>query len=164
MNLRMRTNLNKKNVGIGFLIYFIAITLYSGFYNSEYVSKILGGGLMGLFYYIIANPAYLIVFFTVIISETEQVWKEVLAAVSLIIAIDIISFPRLPIDSFPIDPNFLANSDALFMAKIMEMFPTVAYHTLWNIYYIAIPILLILGASQLLGFTHFGKKIVNQTK
>ena len=57
--------MNKKNVGIGFLVYFIAITLYSGFYNSEYVAKILGGGLMGLVYYIIANPAYLIVFFTV---------------------------------------------------------------------------------------------------
>jgi len=156
--------LNKKNVGIGFLVYFIAITLYSGFYNSEYVAKILGGGLMGLVYYIIANPAYLIVFFTVIISETEQIWKEVLAAVSLVLALDITSFPRLPIESFPTDPNFLANSDALFMAKIMEMFPTVAYHTLWNIYYIAIPIVLILGASQLLGFTHFGKKIVNQSK
>ena len=160
----MRTTLNKKNIGIGFLVYFVAITLYSGLYNSDYINKILGGGLMGILYYVVANPAYLIVFFTVIISKTEQVWKEITAAIALIIAIDIISFPRVSSVAFPTDPNFLANSDAIFMGKMMEMFSTVSYHTLWNIYYIVIPIALILGASQLLGFTHFGKKIVNQTK
>lgn len=160
---RMKT-LNKKNIGIGFLIYFIAITIYSGIYNSDYISKILGGGLMGLVYYIVANPAYLLVFMTIIISETEKVWKEILSAVLIIWAIDIISFPRMPIDAFPTDPNFLANSDFIFMTKLTTIFSSVSYATLWKIYYIVLPIALVIGASQLLGFTHFGKKLANQNK
>jgi len=150
--------MERDTLGYIFLVLFGVLVLYSGFHNTEFTMMIASGTLQGLIYYIISNPAYIIIFAGVLLSNQAAAWKEILAALALIWAFDIVSFPRLPSEALPTDVNFLANSDAIFIEKLNSILQ-LDYSTMWNFYYIILPLLLVGASAWLLGIRGLGGRV-----
>jgi len=93
-------------------------------------------------------------------NQEIGILKNVIGGFVLVLALDIVSFPRLSQVTFPVDVSSLASSDALLVGKIMSF--GVSYSYAWTFYYLVVPIVLIIASLQILGIHNFYQQIVRK--
>ena len=153
--------MEKKQFAFIFTAAFIALTVYIYFNNSYVEQTIVNDGLKGVLFYILSNPAYVLLFFSIMHYNQEiGILKNVIGGFVLVLALDIVSFPRLSQVTFPVDVSSLASSDALLVGKIMSF--GVSYSYAWTFYYLVVPIVLIIASLQILGIHNFYQQIVKK--
>lgn len=152
---------DRKNFALGFVIASILLVLYTGMNNQKFIQTINSGNFqLALFYYILTRIDYMIILLSFMIFEISTPIKEFIAGVLFVWFVDIVSFPRLPMDMFPTDPSFLANSDTIFMSKIISITHW-NYAFAWKVYYIVLPIILIISIAKILGLVNLGRRFEN---
>lgn len=130
--------------------------------NNDSIAQIIANdSTLGIFLYILSNPAYLLLFFTILVVNQEAgFFKNLIASTMIIYSSDIISFPRLPPSGLPTTIDILASSDGLVIHKLLHIGLT--YQVAWTFYYLILPIGLTLGALAILGYTNFFKALVGR--
>lgn len=150
--------IDNKKLGLGFIIVFILLVLYTGLNNQKFVDTISSGAFgSAILYYVITRIDYLFILISIFLLRISTPSKEFIGGILLIWAIDITSMPRLPMAGFPTDASFLANSDFIFMSRLIG-FTNWDYAFAWKFYYIVLPIILIILAGYILGLVNIGKK------
>ena len=153
--------MEKKQFAFIFTAAFIVLTIYTYLNNSYVEQTITRDGLQGVLFYIITNPAYILLFFSIIHHNQEMgIIKNIIGGFILVLALDIVSYPKLPQASFPLDLSSLASSDALLVGKIMSF--GISYSYAWTFFYLILPIILIITSLQILGIHNFYQQIVRK--
>lgn len=151
--------MDKRQFAIGFAVLFIILIIYTGI-NNDRIVKLVSSMKMpeSILVYLLTRVDFLLIFLTLFLSRISTLTREFFAGIALIWAFDIIGLPKLPREAMPTDLSFLANSDAIFMTKLIS-FTKLDYSIAWNIYYIVFPILLTLLTIYLLGFWRLGRRL-----
>lgn len=153
--------IDNKKFAIAFIVGFILLTLVIGLNNERFIEKISTAKIgEALLYYFISRIDYVIIFSSIFLLRISTPIKEFFAGLTLILAIDILSFPRLPSDAMTAVPSLMANSDYIFMKHLIS-FTNWNYTFAWKFYYIFMPIFLILLVGYILGLVKLGKRITN---
>lgn len=152
--------MDKKTFAYGFLIFFIVLTYYLYSNNDAVASIIALDGVKGVAYYILSNPAYLLLITSVVLVNREAgTLKNIIGTLMIIYASDIISYPRLSPSGMSDSVHLLASLDGVMVAKLIEK--GMEYSTAYTLYYLILPIALIVGAMGVLGIRNFFKSITN---
>lgn len=152
---RVRT-VNSSTWGKIFLVYFVVLALYSAFNIESMAATIAGGGFVGIALYFVSNPAYVILFFSLIFfNRSVSWWKNVIAAAAIIFASNNVSFPRLLKSGLPAEVGYRASLDSIVAQSLMAV--GWSYDAFWVFYYIVLPLGLIVGAAWLVGWVRFGR-------
>lgn len=145
---------DKKRFSIGFLVFFIVLTVYLYDNNDKIANTIANDGSTGIFWYFVSNPAYLLLLFSIFYFNREvEVWKNVVGSVMIIVASDIISYPRFLTSGMDKELALLASSDGLVIHRLLSY--GFVYKTAFMVFYLILPIVLIIGALTILGITNF---------
>lgn len=153
--------MDKRTFSYLFVGFFLLLTIYLFFNNDSIATTIVNDGATGVFWYILSHPEYILLFFALVfISQSSNKIKEIIGALSIILAIDIVSFPRFSPLGISNDMAFLASTDGIFMNKLLSL--GMAYSTAYTIFYLIIPIVLILFALYLFGYAEFFKRLVGR--
>lgn len=151
--------IDKQKLGLIFIISFILLTLWIGINNQKFVTTISSGSFgIAILYYIISRVDYLLIFISLFLLRISTPIKEFFAGILLIWSIDILSFPRLPMQNLTTDTSLMANSDFLFMSKLLAITKW-EYTFAWKFYYIVLPIILVLLVGYTLGLVKLGKRL-----
>ena len=152
---------DKKIFSIGFVIFFVVLTIYLYKNNDAVATTIANDGAKGTFYYFISNPAYILLFLSIFYLNSEaRPWRNIVGSLMIIIASDIISYPRLPTTGFEKELAILASSDGIFIKNMISH--GFSYQTSFMIYYLVLPIALVVGALAILGIHNFFKLILKK--
>ena len=147
---------DKKTFSIGFVIAFVILSIYTYKNNDQISSTIANGGSTGILWYFLTNPAYVLILFSVFYFNSDNlVWRNVLGSFMIIIAADIVSYPRFLTSGIGNEAALLASSDGIIMKRLLS--EGFAYNTAFMIYYLILPIVLIIGALAILGIHNFFK-------
>ena len=150
--------MDKKHFAYIFVAYIIALSFYTYYNNETIVSTISGNGLQGIVYYFFANPAYVLLMATLLILNKDTNFiRNITATLFILTSADILSYPRLG-TSISNDINLLASSDGIAMSKMLSL--GLEYSTAYTIYYLILPIVLIILSLWLLGINEFYKKLI----
>jgi len=153
--------MDKKTFSYGFLIFFLFVTIYIYMNNDSVASIIAGNGFNGIFWYILTNPAYILIIITIFMLNREAgVLKNILGGFMLIFAMDIVSMPRFSPAGLSQDLGLLASSDGIFFNWFLSHGLT--FSSAYTLYYLILPILLILGALAILGIHNFYRQLMGQ--
>ena len=151
---------NKKTFAYGFLIAFVLLTYYLYQNNDAIALLIANDGLQGMFWYFVSNASYVLLLFSIIIINTDTgvgVFRNIGGGLMLIYAFDIVSYPRFSPVGLTQDAIMLASSDALFINKLMKL--GFDYSSVYTMYYLVLPIVLVGLSVWILGINDFVKKI-----
>ena len=147
-----------------FMMYFIGLALFL-FLKTDYVATFLSQASLpvALAAHIILNPAYLIIVFGIVNWRRDKVMSAFLSGILLVLAIDIVSPPRLGM-AIPaaIDASTATNIDYVFWQSASHF--GIAYPIFRIAYYLIFPLLLIYLSVQLLGMKVFWQKIKGMGK
>mgnify|MGYP001568267427 CR=1 FL=1 len=150
--------MDKKTFSLGFIIFFVVLTYYLYTNNDSIANIIANDGVQGTIWYFVSNPAYLLLFLSVVYFNSEAgILKNAVGALMIIYASDIISYPRLSPAGLGDNINLLASLDGLFFNKMLAQ--GFSYSTLYSFYYLILPIVLIIGAISILGIHNFFKHL-----
>jgi len=153
--------MDKKVFSLGFALLFIFLSFYLYTNHDMIVKSISQNGLQGLFWYVLSNPVYILLFISIVfINKGSNTFKMIIATLALIIAMDIVGMPRFSPTSLTQDTSFLASSDGIIINKLISY--GISYSTTYTIYYLILPILLILLALYLFGYADFFKRLVGK--
>lgn len=154
--------MDKEKIAVGFIIIFILLVIYIGMNNQKFVVEISSTQFpRAILFYLASRVDYLLIFASLFMLKIATPIKELIAGILFIWALDIVSFPRLPIDAIPTDLSLMANSDYIIMTKILAITQW-TYPFAWKFYYIFMPIILVLIAGYTLGFMNFGRRLLNR--
>ena len=136
---------------------FMAWYLYSN--NDSIASIISQNGFNGVFWYFASNFSYILILVSVFALNREVgLIKNLVGSIFLIVAIDILSFPRFSPVGLTKEVMLLASNDGIVMSKLLAL--GLEYSTAYTFYYLVLPIALILGSVSILGITDFFKRLV----
>lgn len=153
---------DKKTFAYSFVGLFILLTYYLWKNNDIVAQTIANDGIIGIFWYFISNASYVFLLVSLIMFNTEvNLGRNVLGALLLIFAIDIISYPRVLTSGFSPNDAILASSDGLVIQNILKM--NFSFHSVHTFYYLVLPIILIFISLQFLGISNFYKKLTGGT-
>lgn len=139
----------------GFLI-FLTYYLYNN--NDQIAQIIANNGIQGIFWYFISNPSYIMILISIYLLNREAGFvRDLIGGFMLIIALDIISFPRFSPIGISKDTMLLASADGIIVNKLLSF--GLSYSNVYFIYYLILPIALIIGSITILGITDFFKKM-----
>ena len=151
--------IDKKTFAYSFVIGFIFLTWYLYSNNDSVASIIANDGFQGIFWYIVSNPAYILLFISIYALNTEAgFWSNTIGSFFILYASDIISYPRLSPVAMPLNNPILASSDTLFITQLTQW--GLSYTNSWTFYYLVLPILLIIASLQILGITNFTRTLI----
>lgn len=153
--------MERRTFAIVFVIAFIFLTYYL-WQNNDYIAQvIIMNGLHGVFWYFISNANYVLILISIVVLETNvNFFRRLLGGVLLIFAFDSVSYPRLNlldiqnlVTQSAGSISILASSDGLVIHQLLKFgfTPSVAY----TIYYLVMPIAIVLLALYVLGFSNF---------
>lgn len=150
--------MDKKTFAWVFVILFGVLTYYLWQNNDSVAGIIANDGWTGIAWYIISNPAYILLMISIYLLNREtNLIRNAIGSFLIIYSSDIISYPRLPSSAFPQDVSILASSDGLIITKLLKA--GFSYETAWNFYYLVLPIGLVIIALAILGVHNFYKQI-----
>lgn len=139
---------------IGILAYFLL--LY--FYATQATKVIENSGLfMGILVYLIYQPAYLIILYYTHKVFQRKVWKELLASLFLIFALDMVAMPR-----FLLSENIMngavstQNIGSIVISRLDAFLPHSISHFS---FYVVLPAFFIILSAWLLGIVKFKKQL-----
>lgn len=148
--------LDKRQFAIGFVIAFVILVVYIYQNNDQISSTIINDGSTGILWYFLTNPAYVLILFSVIyINSDNVIWRNFLGSVMIIVAADIVSYPRFLTSGIGNEAALLASSDGIIIKRLLS--EGFAYNTAFTIYYLVFPIALMVGALAILGIHNFFK-------
>jgi len=150
--------MDKRTFSFIFLGIFIFATWY--FYdNNDSIAQIIShNGIEGIFWYFISNFSYILILISIFLLNREAgLMKNIVGGIMVIIAFDIVAFPRFSPTELSNDIMFLASSDGIIVHKLLSFGLT--YKTVYFIYYLVFPIALVLGSLSILGITDFFKRL-----
>ena len=150
--------MDKKHFSIAFVALFVILTWYL-WQNNDYIANLIANdGLQGLLWYFVSNANYVLLLITIgVINRERGIGKNLLGGLMLIYSFDIVSFPRLSPAGLTQDIGLLASSDGLVVSEFMKFGLT--YPVAYNIYYLILPIVLVLASLAILGIANFFNKI-----
>ena len=142
-----------------FLLYFIALTAYL-YFKVDYVASLMSQSPLPIAFaiHLITNPAYLLIVFGLVYWRNESKMKAFLAGILLVVAIDIISLPRLGAAGFSMaDTAVRTNIDSIVALAAVNW--GMSYGLFRLLYYVVLPLGLIYLSVKLLGMRAFWNKI-----
>ena len=157
--------MERKTFSYLFVIYIVFLAWYLYSHNDSLAQMIIGGGIQGTLIYLFSNPSnVLLVFGIVYFNNTvdTNVFKNVLGGIFIVLAADILNFSRFSPSGISTDQALLASPDGIWITKFLEW--GFSYQNAYVVYYVILPILLVLGALALLGINNFFKNITNHPK
>lgn len=154
---------DKKKFSKYFVLAFMLVTVYL-FNNSDRLAIIIANdGIWGTFWYFVSNPAYMLLIASIFILNAEAgLFKNIIGSFMIIYASDIISYPRFSPLGLTSDINFMASLDGLVMTKLLGF--GFSYSNAYLIYYLVLPIALIIGALSILGIHNFYNQLFGKEK
>ena len=153
--------MEKRKFAIGFTIAFGILTFYLWQNNDRIARTIAGDGINGIFWYFLSNTTYILLLISIYLWNAEAGYlKNILGGLLIILATDIVSYPRLPSTGIPLDISILASSDYLFMQKLLNY--GLSYSFSYTLYYLVMPILLLVLALWIMGISDFAKRLVGK--
>lgn len=152
--------MDKKLFSYVFIAYVVFLTIYT-YKNGEYIKDVIANnGLQGVIYYFFTNPAYVLLVISIFMLNREIGFvRNVIASFLVIYSADILSYPRLGIE-MTTDKNLLASSDAIVINKLLEM--GITYSNVYFLYYLILPIALLIIALWVLGINDFYKRLIGK--
>lgn len=149
---------DKKTFGWIFLIGFTILTWYLYSNNDKIASMISADGITGIFWYFATNVNYLLLLFGLFIvnRETNSI-NNFFGGMLLIIAIDLVAFPRFSPSGISTDPMLLASFGGILLKKLMSY--GMSYGVAYTSTHLIIPILSSFASISLLGYNDLYKKI-----
>lgn len=150
--------MDKKQFSWIFVAYVVVLTIYTFYNNEVVVATINNNGMKGFLYYFISNPAYVLLFVSIAFFNKEvNIIRNTLAGFLIIYSADIVSYPRLA-SSAANSPYLLASSDGIVMTHLLKL--GLSYSYAYTLYYLIMPIALLIVALWLLGINDFYKRFV----
>lgn len=141
-----------------FLLYFVALTIYSYFKVDQIAALMSTSSLpMAFAIHMITNPAYLLIVFGLVYWRSDKKMSAFLAGILLVVAIDIISLPKLGAAGFSMETGILTNIDAIIALAAMNF--GMSYELFRLLYYVALPLGLLYLSVRLLGVQAFWSRI-----
>lgn len=152
--------LNNKNFSLIFVVAFSILTYFLYANNDIIANTIATDGLGGVAWYYLSNVNYVLLIIAIIFINKGSglpAWRALLGALAIVMATDIVGFPRFSPAAFPTDLSVLASSDAIIIKKLMSF--GFSYTYVYGFYYLVLPIILMLVALQSLGIVQFTKSL-----
>jgi hypothetical protein len=158
-----------EKIGLWFII---GIVIYGTFLSltNDWLSGItqnmisMGQFVLPLLFYYLSQPLYILTMIMITFIYRHIAVRAFFASIFIIEATDIWSAPHCLPKIFPIDGNIgLTNylcSDTIFVNLFNHTFH-LSYTFAWYLYYLIVPILLILISLLLLGLFKFGKQVAD---
>ena len=141
---------DKKQFAIGFMVFFVVLTIYTYLNNDAIANIIANNGMQGMIYYFVTNASYVLLLLSIILINSEiNPVRNVIGALMLITAFDIVSYPRFSPIGMPQDLSFLASSDGIILNHLISS--GINYSTAYNLFYLILPLALVVGALAILG-------------
>ena len=147
---------NKANF---FLLYFVALTIYS-YFRIDYIAELMSNSSLPIAFaiHMITNPAYLLIVFGLVYWRSDKKMSAFLAGILLVVAIDIISLPKLGTAGFSmVDTALRTNIDAIVALAATTW--GMSYELFRLLYYVALPLGLVYLSVRLLGVQAFWQRI-----
>lgn len=142
---------------------FVALAVYLALYAEGLAAQVMASGNVGfgLLIYLLSNPAYLLIIAGIVVWKDGgfgQKLKSFIAGLFIVEALDAISLPRcVPSGGLPTESlNFLC-SDTLVVKGFTDA--GIAFGNAWWLYYLVLPVVLVVAALYLLGALQFVKKV-----
>ena len=154
--------MERKTFSYLFIAYIVALAYYMYFHNDKIAAMIIGGGIQGTLIYLFSNPSNVLIVVGIVMFNKgvdTNVAKNVLGGIMIVLAADILGWSRFSPSGLPTDVGLLASPDGIVITKLVEF---MSYQNAYFIYYLIIPVLLVLGALALLGINNFFKTITNR--
>lgn len=143
---------DKKFLSIASLLSFIALTIYLSFNSDKIGSIISGNGFVGLGWYILSDfKNWVIIVGAVIMAGTTSLGRRIGAGLAVAFAADIISYPRLLSTAAPVQGEAMRASLDWMVVNVLPF----SYGINWKIYYLVVPVVLMVAAFNLLGYKTF---------
>ena len=145
--------MDKKTFSIGFIVFFVVLTIYL-YNNNDRIAAIISNGSAGFLWYFLSNPAYVLLLLSIsYFNQDVTLWRNFLGSFMIIIAADIVSYPRFLTSGIGAEIALLASSDGIIIKTLISY--GFIYETAFMIYYLVLPIILIISALALLGIHNF---------
>lgn len=143
--------MNKKSTII--LSVFIGYTIFTFIFYQKLIAFALSSGfLISLLIYIMTNPFYLALTYYIVKSSASK-FKAVIGSLLLSLSFTMLSSPRT------LEESSLLNLDNIFFRSISKY--GLSINLIKLMYYVILPIIFSLLATELLGYTSVLKKIKN---
>ena len=143
--------MDKTNFGKIVLYSFIGIALALAWFQDFFFDNIASGSLVGILLYFVSDfKNWVIILSAVVLGrrfDIQDDYKSFIAGMLIVVAGDIVSFPRLLYSQVQFD-SMKASFDYIAITKIMEV-TSMSYNSAW--------IVCMFGAVKLLGIVRFGK-------
>lgn len=140
----------------GWIAYVLFLMIYwNTLIQTAQTSNILIGSLI----YYFTNPAYLLLVYGVVRYATVTMFKKVVASILLVIAMDIVSSPRILLNELSTCVSMTMDTGTIFI-KWFSSFgftPQLGGY----VYYLILPVLFFWLSMELLGYTQFIRKLKN---
>lgn len=151
--------MEKNKFGKMVLWSFIVGVLALAYFQDYLFDNIAKGTLFGIFLYFISDfKNWVIILSAVFLGrrfDIQDDWRSFMAGILIVLASDIVSFPRLLYNQTQFD-SMKASFDYIAVTKIME-WTSMSYNSAWITFYVIIPIASMFLAVKLLGLARFGK-------
>lgn len=150
--------MDKRQFAYLFVAYVVILTIYTFYNNEKIVATINNDGMTGFLYYFISNPAYVLLFISIAFFNREvNIIRNTLGGFLIVYSADIISYPRLA-SSMSNSPYLLASSDGIVITHLLKL--GISYPHAYILYYLIMPIALLIIALWLLGINDFYKRFI----
>ena len=143
--------MDRRKVSLGVLVGFLFIAVWT-FLNIDSVgSKIAGNGFQGIFWYVVTDFRNWVVVLSVLLLPTSTgFFRKLSAGLMIALAADIVSYPRL-LSVVPVEGEAIRSSLDWIIVSALPF----EYGFSFQLYYLVLPIALMIGAFYLLGFRVF---------
>ncbi len=142
-----------------FLLYFVVLTIYS-YLKIDDIATLMSNSPLPIAFaiHMITNPAYLLIVFGLVYWRSDKKMSAFLAGILLVVAIDIISLPKLGTTGFTmVDAGIRTNIDAVVALAATAW--GMSYELFRLLYYVVLPLSLVYLSVRLLGVQAFWQKI-----
>ena len=150
--------INKKTFIYIFLACFVALTIYL-YLNSDSVALTISTtGMKGIIYSFLTNANYILILISIILLNREVSFiRNLIGGVLSVISFDIVSMPRMLQSAPSVDLGLLASMDGIIITKLLSL--GMDYSTIYTLYYLILPIALVLISLNILGINNFYKRL-----
>lgn len=152
--------MEKKTFSYIYFGYIVLLAIYT-YFNSEFVvNTIVNDGMLGIIYYFVTNPAYVLILVTIFMLNRDTSFiRTTIASFLIIFSADILSYPRMGA-VMSSDINLLASIDGIMFNHLLAS--GMSYNVIYTIYYLILPILLLVLALWFLGVNDFYKRLIGK--
>lgn len=144
-----------------FLACFLALTIYLYLNGDKVALTISKNGFKGAIYYFLTNANYILILISIILLNREVSFiRNLIGGIFSVVSFDIVSMPRMLQSNVSQDLGFLASMDGIVITKLLSL--GMDYSTIYTLYYLVFPIVLVIASLNILGIDNFYRRIMGK--